>query len=523
MASERTPISASRLPVFLPWLILAVALSLTWLVWDHERQLARKELHSQFDFVLRETVSRVEQRVAGYEQMLRGVQGLFATTALTNRHALRDYVETLQLDANFSAIQVIGVTELVPLASKSAHEARMQQLGFTDYVIHPEGEREVYAPIIQREPDTGQTRSILGFDPWADPVRRAAMEAARDSGMAAITGKVRLAIDRKHEAQPGFIMYLPIFAHGQSRDSVAQRRANLIGWVYASFYMDEFMASLYGKQAPGITLAIYDDANPVEVALMYRTGEFTGQGLPAVESLLRANEYMVVAGHTWTLNLSTQREFEARYGRDVSSVIAVTGAGLGVALALLAWLMVTGRARALRLAAEMTEELRHVAQHDPLTGLPNRALFSDRLHKELARAKRHDGQFALVFLDIDHFKPINDNFGHAIGDLVLQQVALRLKDTVRDSDTVGRIGGDEFVVLVPELAESEAALGLAEKIRQVIRQPFMVDGHQLDISCSLGVAIYPDDGIDEISLTKRADEAMYRAKDDGRDSVRRAS
>uniref|UniRef100_Q478M9 GGDEF protein n=1 Tax=Dechloromonas aromatica (strain RCB) TaxID=159087 RepID=Q478M9_DECAR len=523
MASERTPISASRLPVFLPWLILAVTLALTWLVWDHERQLARKELRTQFDFVLRETVSRVEQRVAGYEQMLRGVQGLFATTALTNRRALCDYVETLQLDANFSAIQVIGVIEQVPLASKSAHEARMQQLGFTGYAIHPEGEREVYAPIIQREPDAGGKHSILGLDPWADPARRVAMEAARDSGMAAITGKVRLAIDRRQEAQPGFIMYLPIFAHGQPRDSVAQRRANLIGWVYASFYMDEFMAGLYGKQAPGITLAIYDEANPVEAALMYRTGNSSDKGLPAIESLLSANEYMVVAGHTWTLSLSTQREFEAWYGRDVSSVIAVTGAGLGVALALLAWLMVTGRARALRMAAEMTEELRHMAQHDPLTGLPNRALFSDRLHKELARAKRHDGQFALVFLDLDHFKPINDNYGHAIGDLVLQQVALRLKDTVRESDTVGRIGGDEFVVLVPELAESDAALSLAEKIRQVIRQPFALDGRQLDISCSLGVAIYPDDGIDEISLTKRADEAMYRAKDDGRDSVRRAS
>lgn len=523
MTAERNSIAASRLHLLFPGLMLVVALGVTWLVWDHERQVARKELRSQFEFSLHDTVSRVEQRVAAYEQMLRGVQGLFATTSLTNRDAVRDYVETLQLDANFSGIQVIGVVERVPLAQKALHVSAMQRLGFADYTIHPDGEREIYAPIIQREPYVGRNRAALGLDPWADPVRRLAMEQARDSGMAAITGKVRLGVDTGPEASPGFIMYLPIFAHKQPRDSVAHRRAHLIGWIYASFYMHDFMASLYGKQAPGITLAIYDDVNPTDAALMYRTGGAAGKHRPANANALSATEYMVVAGHTWTLSLGTQDEFEARFGLDVASVIAVTGIGLSLSLALLVWFMVTGRARALRLAAEMTEELRHMAQHDPLTGLPNRALFSDRLHQELTYLKRHDGRLAVIFLDLDNFKPINDNFGHAVGDLLLQQVAWRLQDTIRASDTVGRVGGDEFVVLMPNLAEPEAALGLAEKIRQAVRQPFIVDGRHVGISCSLGVAVYPDDGMDEMALTKSADEAMYRAKDCGRDSVQSAT
>ena len=245
--------------LLLPWLILLTMLATTWFVWSHERQIARTELRSQFDFALRETVSRIEQRVAAYEQMLRGVQGLFATTRLRNRNAVHDYVETLGLDANFSGIQAIGVIERVPSSKKATHVDDMHRLGFADYGIFPEGKREVYAPIIQREPDIGRNRTRIGFDAWASPVRRLAMEKARDSGMAAITGKVQLAIDEDAESIPGFVMYLPIFAHGQPRESVAQRREHLIGWVYVSFQMHDFMASLYGRHASGLEVAIYDD------------------------------------------------------------------------------------------------------------------------------------------------------------------------------------------------------------------------------------------------------------------------
>jgi len=119
-------------------------------------------------------------------------RGLFATTGTFDRNALRDYVNTLQLDANLSGIQVIGVVEWVPAQHRDAHIAAMRRLGFVDYAIHPEGVRDTYAPIIQREPYRRPQHSPLGFDPWFDPVRRLAMEKARDSGMAAITGKITI-------------------------------------------------------------------------------------------------------------------------------------------------------------------------------------------------------------------------------------------------------------------------------------------------------------------------------------------
>jgi diguanylate cyclase (GGDEF)-like protein len=168
----------------------------------------------------------------------------------------------------------------------------------------------------------------------------------------------------------------------------------------------------------------------------------------------------------------------------------------------------------------MTEELRHMAQHDTLTGLPNRALFSDRLSQELEHARRHKGRFAMLFIDLDNFKPINDQYGHAIGDDVLIKAAQRLKSCVRAADSVGRIGGDEFVVLLAQLNETEPVQALAEKMHRCLKSPIVVNGQKFSISSSIGVAVFPQDGADAEALTKSADEAMYRAKKAGRDCVR---
>jgi diguanylate cyclase (GGDEF)-like protein len=520
MQAERSiPTPTRILLALLPGLILAVSLGVTWFTWDHERKTNQQSLHSQFEFALRETVGRIEQRVQGYEQMLRGVQSLFATTALSDRAAMRDYVESLQLDANFSGIQAIGIVPWVPAERKAQHVAALRAAGFADYAIRPDGMRDAYGPIVQREPYVGRNRAALGDDVWLDPVRRHALERARDSGLPAISGKVQLKADAHAAAPPGFIMYLPVYASHQVRDTVEQRRAQLIGWVYASFHMNDFMASLYGNQAPGLVLTMYDGTDPSQAHLFYRTQASDGTEKSA-KPAMAASEYMVVSGHSWTLTLGAHDEFVARYGQGQAMTIAVTGVGLSVLLALLTWMMVNGRERALRLAAAMTEELRHMAQRDPLTGLPNRALFSDRLNQEMTRAKRQGGRFALAFIDLDYFKPINDKLGHDVGDEVLRQVARRLSDNVREADTIGRIGGDEFVALLADLSDTEAISALAKKLHLALNPPLVVAGHELSVSCCIGVAVYPADGADAVSLTKSADEAMYRAKEAGRNCVR---
>jgi diguanylate cyclase (GGDEF)-like protein/PAS domain S-box-containing protein len=162
---------------------------------------------------------------------------------------------------------------------------------------------------------------------------------------------------------------------------------------------------------------------------------------------------------------------------------------------------------------------RHMAQHDALTGLANRALFNDRLQRDLASARRDQTSLALLFIDLDKFKPVNDQHGHAVGDLLLQEVAQRMQACVRDSDTVARIGGDEFVVLLRDVAGKAEALAVANKIRASLEQPFELEGHSLGIGCSAGVALYPQHGADDLTLTNNADYAMYQAKERGRNQV----
>jgi len=162
------------------------------------------------------------------------------------------------------------------------------------------------------------------------------------------------------------------------------------------------------------------------------------------------------------------------------------------------------------------ERIRHMAQHDALTGLPNRALLHDRLDQALVQARRHNHPAAVMFLDLDRFKAINDSLGHEVGDALLREVALRLRGVVRAADTVGRLGGDEFVVVLHEVADADAAVHVAEKIVQAFAPPVRIGVHELRASTSIGIALFPDHGDEGHALVKSADMAMYLAKRDGR-------
>jgi len=159
--------------------------------------------------------------------------------------------------------------------------------------------------------------------------------------------------------------------------------------------------------------------------------------------------------------------------------------------------------------------LQHIARHDPLTDLPNRELFHDRLKTALLWSERNQTALALLYLDLDRFKQVNDTLGHPIGDLLLQEVARRLKQCVRDSDTVGRVGGDEFLVLLNGITLPEQALSVAEKIRVALDQPYDLAGQLVHSSPSIGVALYPEHSKDYKQLIRYADEAMYDAKKTG--------
>ncbi|MFC2165666.1 diguanylate cyclase domain-containing protein [Acidobacteriota bacterium] len=164
------------------------------------------------------------------------------------------------------------------------------------------------------------------------------------------------------------------------------------------------------------------------------------------------------------------------------------------------------------------KQLIHTATHDQLTGLTNRLLFYDRIAVELARARRNQTKIALIYIDLDNFKVINDTLGHSAGDQLLKDVAERLSHLLRESDTLARMGGDEFMYIISDVNDVADVKGVAQKVLEAVRKPFLLDGSYHHITASIGIALYPEDGKDSEALMKAADLAMYFAKDQGRDN-----
>jgi len=889
-----------RFGYFLPWLVLAAGLLTTYLLWDMVRQSTIQDRQDYFDFRVREVLDKTQQRLQAYTQVLRGAKGLFVASHNVQRDEFRQYVDTLKLSDNFPGIQGVGYALVVPPAELVKHIAAMRREGFPAYTIKPAGTRELYTSIIYLEPFAERNLRAFGYDMYSEPVRRAAMQRARDSGQPALSGKVLLVQEAQQHVQSGFLIYLPVYHQGMPHTTAAERRASLAGWVYAPFRMGDFIHGIYGERAADLDIDIYDGTEVADPSLMYDSYNDLHapyQPVPHFTATRRLN----FAGHTWTLVIHSMPSLDAHLSDMRMGLIAGGGVITSLLLALLVWLLVNGRRRAVRLAQRMNHELmasertlrdsreklqgvldnaavgiawadeqgnikyanreftrifgytladiptveawyrqaypdtdfrarmvaqwqtdlatarqqgsaippreldiackdgsirhviltsawvgtnilvsfsditerkrdeqklrqwaqifehaqwgivvgspdgqhiqlanpefarmlgysmdellklsvsdlfppeelpkvqeyirivnetghqllestyrrkdgstlpvlinitaikdaqgrvlyraasvqdisqlkavekalqdsrallqatldnspyliwlkdtagrfiainqafldstgkqsalevlgktdadlwpehlamkyqaddeeviasgrqkmteeqaldqgrsvwmetfktpvfdaagallgvtgflrditerklaeekmRHQAYYDMLTELPNRVLFSDRTQQAIIHARREKAHLAVMFLDLDRFKSVNDVFGHDIGDVLLREVARRILSCVRESDTVARIGGDEFCVLLPGIENEKDVAIVAEKILHALRQPFLLKNHSIRIGCSIGIASYPADGRDETTLLKNADIAMYWAKERGRDN-----
>lgn len=636
----------------MPWMVLVAALMVTYMVWRGEQQNVMKDLQIDFDFRVRETQSRIYDRMTAYEQILRGARALFMASGNVTQQEFRSYFDSLHLEENYPGSQGIGFAPVVSPARKDTHIAAMRAAGFSGYAVKPAGGGDIYAPVSYIEPLTGNNRQSIGYDLFSDPVRRAALERARDTGKAVNSGKLLLPQDVNEDIriQSGFVMFLPVYRNGAPLATVAERRANIIGWVYAPFRMVDLMTGILGEIATEIDIEIHDGEDITNKTMMYDPDVSGAGGNP--HAIFRNTGRVEIGARPWTVVIVSLPGFEAQADSKKPNWVAFIGVQMSLLLTILAWLLVQGRARAvqaaedinrelterkraeegLRLAATVVktveeavmvtdrdnlivavnpaftaitgyadgdvigktprilasgrhtkefykelwdtllatgswhgeiwdrrkggdiyikwlsiklvrdeegkithhvavfaditdrkaaeERMKHLAHHDVLTDLPNRTLFADRLQQGLTQAKRDKSHLALMFIDLDRFKPVNDTYGHAVGDLLLKEVAKRLQNCVRKADTVSRIGGDEFVVLLPSIEAGQDAMLVARKMLQVIDEPFELAGHNLHISGSIGIAVYPDHGRDERTLTQCADIAMYYAKSGGRNNVR---
>jgi diguanylate cyclase (GGDEF)-like protein/PAS domain S-box-containing protein len=652
------------------WAVLGVGLLATVFASLLVKQRVEQDAVRQFAFASDQVTLKIQERLGAYALILRGAAALFAASNAVDRQQWRAYVETLRPDGSVPGVQGIGFAQVIPADELAAHIARIRSEGFREYTVRPSGERAIYTSIIYLEPFRGRNVRAFGFDMLSEPVRRAAMEQARDTGEAALSGKVELVQETGTEVQAGTLMYVPVYRNGMPRDTLGQRQAALIGWAYSPYRMNDLMAGILqdweSHEGRTVDLHIYDGLQATPASLLM---DSNAAHTPELHSLFYQQRMIDFNGHRWLLvfdhisipsgisyatawsaltgglalsgllfglmlSLINERSNAARISKLIDEIMrreellkeseyrwkfAIEGSRDGVwdwniqtdetkyskrckemlgyaeddilptneewfnriypddqsyvAGAMQAYLdgktefyvveyrfrckdgsykwilgrgMVVSRSedgKPLRMIGthsditerkQMEDQVRQLAFYDTLTELPNRRLLDDRLSQTMAATKRSGCYGAVMFLDLDNFKPLNDTHGHEVGDLLLIEAARRLKSCVRETDTVARFGGDEFVVLLSDLntdkTESTSQAGMvAEKIRFTLSAPYLltikhegkadttVEHH---CTASIGVALFINHGASQDDIFNWADTAMYQAKKAGRNLVR---
>ena len=756
----------------LPLWVLLISCGLVWALYAQVAGNERAFREAEFAQYSKEISATIEQRLLANEQILRGVAALYASSTNVSRSEFQTFVESLDLVRRYSGIQGVGFAQWIPASELSNHISSIRAEGFPSYSINPAGERQNYTAIARIEPFDWRNQRAFGYDMYVDPVRRMAMDRARDQGIAAISNRVTLVQETGQDVQAGFLIYLPIYRHSAPLNTVEARRDSLLGWAYSPLRMADFMHAIlvdnYPDLAKHLELTVYDGESAAPENLLFHLGSAQIDN----EVALSATRRIRISGATWTIQTRGHTGLTSMNTHiQRSGIILFTGLAIAVLASLLVWVLSSshasvasalaksarattdlaeresllrliydtssvaiflvdpngrithanrrmsemflcpiesltgslyvdhihpsqreiGQQRMMQLLSQQfpsinverlywredgsefwghltgqpmrdasgavsglvgviadiderkhseaalrqakivfdaspegvivtdadnrivsinpafsqitgyqaedvigknpkilasgrqspefyaqlwqslnslgqwegelwnrrkdgqiypemlsitrvknndgsvanyialfqditlrrkaEERIRHLAHHDYLTGLPNRAYFVERMNQALALARRYERQMAVLFIDLDRFKPINDNYGHDAGDIVLREIAKRLQTIVRESDTVCRQGGDEFVILVPEMADRERIEELSHKLQGVIEEPCTVADRQMSVSASIGVAIYPDHGDSVDSLMQSADSAMYQAKAEGSNRV----
>ena len=639
-----------RLPAFmLPLIVLILTLGLTYMVWNDARKNAHNELQANFVYRQQEAAEKVKQRMLDYDQMLRGLRGLFRASENVNRDEFREYFKALNIAERYKGIQALAFVEYVPDADKERHIAEIQKEGFPDYRIWPSASRANYAPVVFIEPFDSFNQRAFGYDIGSDRARRLAMDTALDTNSTIVTEKIKLVQHRGENRPHALILILPIYKNGAAYDTVQNRRAALTGWVDAVLSVEPLMQGVLGVNDPEVDIEIFDGKDISPASLLYDKDKFLRNNRNT--QLFQTTQELKIAGRIWTLRTSSLPAFEKRLDTRKPRHIAFAGLLLSLILTAMTLFLVNARARSAQANARLNEELqariaaeeslklasmvyenssegilvtdadnriiavnpaftritgyeigdiegkdpgffksgRHSEQFykamwreinqtghwqgevwdrdkqgvehakyltintiynnvgavyrrvalfldisekketeeliwrqanfDALTQLPNRSMFHHKLVLEIEQAKQNGSMFALLFIDLDLFKEINDTLGHPVGDLLLVEAAQRISACVRKSDMVARLGGDEFTVILTDQHMDEGIGRVAEKILASLAAPYKLKDEVVYVTGSIGITLYPQDAEDPEGLLKNADQAMYVAKNMGRNQI----
>lgn len=329
---------------------LMLLLGITTWMWHVSHDEVMQAARTRFHFEVSEAKFAIEQRLLAYEQVLRGGVGLFAASDEVERHEWRAYVETLNIDKNYSGIQGIGFSARIDPAQREAHIRKIRAEGFRGYTIRPDGEREEYTSIVYLEPFDWRNQRAFGYDMFSEPVRREAMMRAREHGVPAMSGNVTLVQETQQEVQRGFLMYLPVYKKNASLNTAEERRAALLGYVYAPFRMNDLMRGILGREKlPHIRLEIFDSSTNSPESLLYDSSADTSDARYA-ESLFTVSEEFESNGRKWSLRFRSLPVFDAAIDVGKARLILFGGILVSILIAAVLWSLLLNRHRARELA-----------------------------------------------------------------------------------------------------------------------------------------------------------------------------
>lgn len=344
------------LSYLLPCVVLGLALATSWYFWERERREIEDVLQGEFEARVRETTSLFRERMLAYEQALRATHGLFATSDNVQRGDFQSFVSNLRIQ-NHPGLQGMGFALIVPPTERERHIAAVRSQGFPAYTVQPPGDAGASTSALYFEPTGSTLLSTLGTDYFSEPSRRPAMEAARDSAGIAISNKVKLPEEDAALVQAGYRMYLPVYKNGKPHGTVAERRANIAGWIYAAFSMDGLMDNILGERA-NITVEVYDGGSDGQGDQLIDTYSDRVGGESAVK-LFYTTQQVEVGGYGWTLTARSLPNFTTAIAISKLQLVARLGVAASVMLALLSWILLRRRMRALSVA----ENLRTAKEH----------------------------------------------------------------------------------------------------------------------------------------------------------------
>ncbi len=306
------------------WLTLAIIVASTIFIWYETKTTSETEAHEKFEIYSNEIKNAIIKRISAYEQVLKGGRGLFAASDTVTRQDWQKYVRSLEVEKNYPGILGIGYSVIISPGQKEIHEKQIRSEGFPDYKIWPDYKRNIYSSIIYLEPFEGRNLRAFGYDMLQEPVRKKAMELARDSGSITVSDKVKLVQETSQDVQAGFLMYLPHYQKGYELNNAGDRRKALLGFVYSPFRMNDLMSGILSEILRDINLEIYDK-NISQSSLMYVSS-------PAYFSLAKNYNPMFTADlrldfndNYWVIRFTTLPSFEHEVKDNTPFLILVSG------------------------------------------------------------------------------------------------------------------------------------------------------------------------------------------------------